>query len=366
MHSYAFLKARYACRFGLRAAVLLAVFMLAMTLTPMLVRFSEKAGHEHFARFTAYAGYTWMAVLFLFVSVSLCIDFLRLCLYTAEHIFKIDLSLAVYANRYFFIISLVCSLSIVAYGYYEAGQIKAEQLVIKTSKIPKETGRLKIVQISDVHLGLIVRNEKLGRIIAEIRKTNPDILVSTGDLLDGQIDQPEGFTEALKEIQPPYGKFAIMGNHEFYAGVESSIDFMEKAGFRVLRGKSIAINGAVNIAGVDDISSRPYNYVEIDEKALLSGLPRNMYTLLLKHRPAVDPAAIGLFDLQLSGHTHMGQIFPFRYVVKLFFPRYSGFYKLSDTSYLYVSRGSGTWGPPIRFLAQPEITVIELVHQSNE
>jgi hypothetical protein len=364
MHLYVCLKARRAYRFGIKTEIFFAVFMTAMVFAPVIVRLSENAGHAYFARLMAYTGYTWMAALFLFFSISVFIDFCRLCIYAAGRMSKKDFSPVLYAHKCFFVVPLMCSLSIVAYGYHEAGQIKTEHLIIHTDKIPKEIKRLKIVQISDIHLGLIVRQESLEKITYEIRKINPDILVSTGDIVDGQINHINEFVDPLKNINPPYGKFAVTGNHEFYAGIEASLDFMRKAGFKVLRGVSITAGGVINIAGVDDAAGRPYKHAGISENVLLSGLPKGYFTVLLKHKPVVDRAAIGLFDLQLSGHTHKGQIFPFNFITKLFFPMYNGFFKLSDVSYLYVSRGSGTWGPPVRFLASPEITVIELVNTS--
>jgi uncharacterized protein len=365
MHFYVCLKTRYVYRFGIKTGIFFAVFMTAMVFTPVTVRLSEKAGYEYFARFMAYTGYIWMAALFLFFSFSLFIDFCRLCIYVVGRISKINFSHVLHAYKCFFVVPLICSLSIVVYGYYEAGQIKTERLVIKTDKIPEEIKKLKIVQISDIHLGLIVRQESLGKITAEIRRIKPDILVSTGDIVDGQIDHLNGLIDPLKSINPPYGKYAVTGNHEFYAGIEESLEFMRKAGFIVLRGRSVIAGGIINIAGVDDAVRMPFKYVEISDNVLLSGLPKGLFTVLLKHKPIVDRAAIGLFNLQLSGHTHKGQIFPFNFITKLFFPMYNGFFKLSDFSYLYVSRGSGTWGPPIRFLAPPEITVIELVYALN-
>jgi predicted MPP superfamily phosphohydrolase len=116
----------------------------------------------------------------------------------------------------------------------------------------------------------------------------------------------------------------------------------------------------MNIAGVDD-PARPYRTLKNDfEKALLSTLPRDGFTLYLKHQPVIDPSTLGLFDLQLSGHTHKGQIFPFNLATKLFYSMHSGLTELGKGSLLYVSRGSGTWGPPVRFLSPPEVTLIEL------
>jgi len=118
----------------------------------------------------------------------------------------------------------------------------------------------------------------------------------------------------------------------------------------------------INIAGADDPVVKSYGRSrEAPEREILSGLPGDKFTLFLKHRPDVEKSAEGLFDLQLSGHAHKGQLFPFTLIVRLVFPQIAGLYDLSSGSRLYVSRGSGTWGPPIRFLAPPEVTVIDLV-----
>ena len=121
----------------------------------------------------------------------------------------------------------------------------------------------------------------------------------------------------------------------------------------------------INFAGAYDPAGRSYGLEGwISERELLQGLSHEAFTLFLKHRPVVDQGAIGLFDLQLSGHVHKGQIFPFNLITWLFYPVRVGKMVPENGSHLYVSRGSGTWGPPIRFLAPPEITVIELVHEA--
>jgi predicted MPP superfamily phosphohydrolase len=268
--------------------------------------------------------------------------------------------------RFSFFVPLVFSVVIATYGYFEAKNIRTEKVVIETHKIPEEIGRLKMVQISDVHLGLIVREERLKRILKEVKLANPDIVVSTGDLVDGQIDNLLRLAEILKEVNPRYGKFAITGNHEFYAGLDQALNFTEKAGFTILRGERMTVAGMINIAGVDDPQGKAYGiFRDIPENELLSGLPAEKFTLLLKHRPLVNKSALGLFDLQLSGHVHKGQIFPFSLITGLYYPIQAGFDDLSNGSRLYVSRGSGTWGPPIRFLSPPEVTIIELVHQDR-
>jgi hypothetical protein len=333
-----------------------------MILAPVIVRLLEKEGHESLARFTAYTGYSWLGLLFLFFSISISIDFLRLLMLASGLLLKMDFSPVISTYRFFFLAAFACSVLIACYGSREANNIHLETLRIYTHKIPKEIKKFTIVQISDVHLGLIVREKRLKKIGELVEKAHPDILVSTGDLVDGDLGKVNGLVDILKNIEPPFGKFAITGNHEFYAGIENSLDFIKKAGFTILRGEGITINGLINIAGIDDIAGKPFNYREVSERALLSSLPRELFTVLLKHRPVINEDALGFFDLQLSGHTHKGQIYPFRYLTGLFFPLYTGYHELPNKSHLYVSKGSGTWGPPIRFLASPEVTVIELVY----
>ncbi|MFH1702951.1 MAG: metallophosphoesterase, partial [Nitrospirota bacterium] len=357
IHLYAYLKIKAAFVFGITTSIFLITFMVIMVFAPIVIRLSEKQGLEFFARLMSYAGYTWMGLLFLFTSASLVIDIYHFLIYLSGLILRKDLIAFIPSSKISFFIPLILSIFIAIYGSFEAKHIRTERITIRSPKIPESIGRLRIVQISDVHLGLIVRKERLKRILKEVKTAKPDLLVSTGDLVDGQINGLPGLAELLREINPRYGKFAITGNHEFYAGLKQAMDFTEKAGFTILRGKGLTIAGLFNIAGVDDPAGKNYGlFREVEEKELLSGLPTGKFTLFLKHRPLLDRNAIGFFDLQLSGHTHKGQIFPLSLITRLAYPADSGYLALQNNSHLYVSRGSGTWGPPIRFLSPPEVT----------
>jgi predicted MPP superfamily phosphohydrolase len=280
----------------------------------------------------------------------------------AEFISHRDFSSLLPAKKTVLLISLIWAAAAGIYGYYEASNIKTERIVIKTAKIPKEIEKLTIVQISDVHLGLIIRSERLQHIAAAIKKASPDILVSTGDLVDGQINSMEGLAELLQDIRPVLGKFAVTGNHEIYAGLRQAVELTERAGFRMLNDEAATAGNLINIVGVQDPAiKRVKHFQPAQETNILRKVPSDKFTLLLKHRPYVDTESIGLFDLQLSGHVHKGQIFPFNLITYLFFPVKAGFTQYPQNSAFYVSRGTGTWGPPIRFLAPPEVTVIELM-----
>ena len=358
MHVYAFLKLRRAVALSGISTALIAVLMILMILTPIIVRVVESAEFERTAKVFAYVGYTWMGLLFLFFAASFTLDVWRFLVYVAEGLLKASLDVVRFSARQAFFFPLFASMLAAGYGLFEAMNIRTEILVLKS---PKITRPIRIAQISDVHLGLLVREPRLSRILEKVTAASPDIFVSTGDLVDGQTDSLNGVGILLRDVKAPLGKYAITGNHEFYAGLDRSLEFTKQAGFHVLRGEATAVAGLINIAGVDDPVVRGYGPSgEVPEKELLSGLQRDKFTLFLKHRPDVEKSSVGLFDLQLSGHAHKGQIFPWTLIVLLVHPL-SGLYDLPSGSSLYVSRGSGTWGPPIRFLAPPEVTIIDLV-----
>jgi predicted MPP superfamily phosphohydrolase len=359
MHVYAFLKLRRAVSLSGIAAVLLAALMIVMILTPIIVRVVESADFERTAKVFAYVGYTWMGLLFLFFMASFALDVWRFLVYVAEGLMKMSLDALKFSARKAFFLPLFAAMLAAGYGIFEAMNIRTESIVLKS---PKITRPIRIAQISDVHLGLLIREGRLDQILEKVKAASPDMFVSTGDLVDGQTDSLNGVGNLLRDVKAPLGKYAVTGNHEFYAGLDRSLEFMKQAGFRVLRGEGTSVAGLINIAGVDDPVVKGYGRSrDVPERETLSGLPGDQFTLFLKHRPDVEKSAVGLFDLQLSGHAHKGQLFPFTLIVRFVFPQIAGLYDLSSGSLLYVSRGSGTWGPPIRFLAPPEVTVIDLV-----
>jgi uncharacterized protein len=335
-------------------SLLVSIFMV---LAPILVRVLERYGMDQPAKFVAYLGYLWMGFFFLFLSASLALDLFRGILAAAGWFWRFDLVLP---ERQLLSLSIICALAASLYGFFEARRIRVERVTLQSPKLPKEAGRVRIVQISDVHLGIMVSKEGLKRILDQVNALKPDLLLCTGDLVDGQMDGLRGRDQELSELRPPLGKFAVLGNHEVLAGVAASVSFTRQSGFQLLRGEAVPVADFLTVAGVDDPSLQR-GEGETTEHALLASLPRDRFTILLKHRPKVDPGSRGLFDLQLSGHVHKGQIFPFNLITHLFYPVKMGLSGDGSGSRLYVSRGSGTWGPPIRVLAPPEVTVIDLL-----
>ena len=193
-----------------------------------------------------------------------------------------------------------------------------------------------------------------------IEKADPDVIVSTGDMVDGQVPRIEQFAQHIARINPRLGKYAVLGNHDFYSGLPASLWFHEAAGFKVIRGECITIAPGLRLAGVDDpVGNWMGQRCWSSEAGVLPPRSADVVTILLKHRPKVSKAALGRFDLQLSGHTHGGQISADR--VALVGRRMrSGMNHLGDGTAAYVSRGTGTWGAPMRLFSPPEVALIRL------
>jgi hypothetical protein len=361
LHFYFFLKLRAAFAPGAAAQIIIAALLVLGLIAPLIVRVSERFGIEILVRFMSWAGYIWMAILFLFFTVAILLDLYRILAYAAGIVLNADLRACIPAAGTLFLLPFVAALIIGGYGLFEARQIRTERIEIRSAKIPKDIGRIRVVQISDVHVGVMVRGERLAGMLRKVQEAAPDLLVATGDLVDGQHNSIAGAAAQFSQIRPRYGKFAVTGNHEFYAGLDESLDFMNKSGFIPLRGSVATIGGVIDLAGVDDPTVRRFGPAGglSDREVLSRG--NGHFTILLKHQPIVEKDALGAFDLQLSGHTHRGQIFPFSLITSRFFSFHSGNYRLASGALLHVSRGTGTWGPPIRFLSPPQITVIDLM-----
>jgi predicted MPP superfamily phosphohydrolase len=328
---------------------------------PILVHFLGERGFGGASRAASWISYLWMGLLFFFTWMNLALDGVNLLWRLAAFLFgKGPGALIVYGKPAFLALAGL-SVALGACSFIEAESIRTERVVVHTDKLPAGAERVRIVQISDVHFGLMVRHRKAAAIAELVGRAKPDIFVSTGDLVDARTDHLDGLSEILRGIHAPLGKYLVTGNHEFYAGIGQSLDFADRAGFTVLRGEAVTAGGLVRIAGVDDPAAGRFGPAPgRTEEDLLSGPPSPLFTLLLKHRPVATRESRRRLDLQLSGHTHNGQLFPFRLLTRLAYPLLGGLHVTRDGGAVYVSRGTGTWGPPMRFLSPPEVTIIDI------
>jgi predicted MPP superfamily phosphohydrolase len=362
MHVYALLKARSALAFGPGETLALLLLLGILLCAPIVTQLLSRHGYEGASRIVAHVGYLWMGFLFFLTCLNLSADLLRLPLWAMGRGGIAANAASVLAGRPAFLCIAGLAVALSAYAIVEASRIEVVRVRIVTDRLPASVPSLRIAQITDLHLGLIHRNGTAREVAAIVARERPDLFVSTGDLVDGQLDGVTALADILGGIPAPRGKFAVLGNHEYYAGIDRAIAFTRKSGFTLLRDESVTIDDAVRIAGVDDPAGARFGRTGgTSEAAVLGDRPDGRFTVLLKHRPQLDPASGGKFDLQLSGHTHHGQIFPFRLLTRLAFPLLAGDHPVPGGGILHVSRGTGTWGPPMRFLAPPEITVVDIV-----
>lgn len=366
LHFYFYRKIIKAFPLALPYHILIIVILIFLMMSPIIMRLIEGKVPDIIYTITVYTGYIWMGIIFLLFSFNLVVDLYQFMVFILSRVFDPALTKYIPPHRATFlvIISLIAFINI--YGFFEAGRIKTEKVTIETGKFPPDVDFLRVAQISDIHFSRTNGLKLANKITGIINKLDPDILVSTGDLIDDGLREVEEVQSLFRKIDTGYGKYAATGNHEFIAGIEKTSKFTEDCGFKLLRNETLKINEFFTIAAIDDPGVNRDSQSSVpDESAILDELSDDNINLYLKHQPVINPENIGRFDLQLSGHTHNGQIFPFRFFVKLSYKYIAGLYDLGNNSLLYVSRGTGTWGPPIRFLSPPEITVIDFVKKNR-
>ncbi len=349
MHLYAFSKVWQAVPHSSPLAVTLTLLGLTLTLSPFMLWFIAHRQWHVLNIVLSWVIYLWMGFILLFCLVALAFDL--------GHIVAALLGLKwPLSSAYGLLVTGVATLAAGVYGFHDAQQVRVERIDIPTPKL--KSGRVTIAQISDLHLGAMLGDAFLERVLAKACDARPDVIVATGDILDGQGNNLGQLARRFRECAAPGGKFAVLGNHEYFVGLEAARRFLRDAGFMVLRGEAVKAQGLV-FAGVDDASGLAMGQeTRLNADAALKALPGDAFVILLKHQPVVDMNS--RFDLQLSGHIHGGQIFPFNFITQLTYKVHSGLTELGGGRWLYVSRGAGTWGPPMRLFAPAEITLITI------
>lgn len=335
---YIYLKLEKLFRFN-KIALAAVLFVLAVSF--ILLSFLVRKFQGNWINDFYFSSASWLGVLFFLLICFLIAD---LVVFAAGIDYKIP---------YYAAIGVALAISILSLA--NASQIKVHEINLPTSL----SSDLKIVQISDVHLGPIHSKSYLQKIVDITNSLKPDFVFITGDLFDGSAKLSKDVVSPLEQLKAKQGIYFVTGNHESYIDESMALDLISSENISILRDMAKETKD-VQIIGAD----YPLNESE-KGKSYLNNLPsivnKNKFSILLYHPPVgFEKAAAAGINLQLSGHTHNGQIFPFSLISRIFYKYESGLYKLKD-SYLYVSQGSGTWGPPMRFLSSTEITEINLM-----
>lgn len=257
-----------------------------------------------------------------------------------------------------------------AYGVYQARRRPGIiNLRIPIKNLPAAFEGFRIVQFTDIHAGLTVKRDWVETIAQEVADLKPDLIAFTGDLADGSVSNLRNDVAPLSELRAPYGKFFVTGNHEYYSGAEQWVEETGRMGYRVLMNEHelISKNGSsIVLAGVTDYSAGGFIPAhKSDPVKAVNGAPPERVKILMAHQPRSLYAAESLgFDLILNGHTHGGQFFPWNLVAAIGQPYIKGLHN-HNGSWVYVSKGTGYWGPPVRLGARSEITVFTLTASEN-
>jgi predicted MPP superfamily phosphohydrolase len=358
---YIYKRATQALHSGGIFLFLFKIFLLALIL-------AFPAGHlmDRFCRcqassFLTVVGSVWLAAMLYFFLTLVFIDLLRVINHYFSVFPQVIYRNSVTAGRLLFICVFLLVSVTLALGFRSARNANVKQINISLDKLSARHNAFNIVQISDVHLGTIIHKGRLIEIVDKANALNPDLVLITGDLVDESVDKLEDMVEPLSRIKSRLGVYAVTGNHEYYAGVDKAVRFMEQAGVSVLRNRYVTIDSTLNLVGLDYITPEVWRGREdLLLEAIMKDMDKSLPTILMYHAPVklkkIEGAGI---DFQLSGHTHKGQLFPLNFITDLVYTIDSGYARIGKMQ-IYVSNGVGTWGPPIRVGAPPEIVQIIL------
>jgi uncharacterized protein len=357
LHLYAYRRAvhdvfatRRARRVGAVVVTLLGL-LVAVTFLTRRVLPPEPARPLH------YVGYLWLAVLLYATALLTVGELVRLLAHRASPERRRFLA------RVIAITAAVTTAGIVGYGAAVARRIRVEHREVPLDRLDPAFDGFTIAAVSDIHLGPLVDGADLAEIVAVVNAARPDVVALVGDLVDGSVAELAAYARPLRDLVAP--TYFVTGNHEYYSGAGEWVDFLPTLGVRVLRNERVEIrrgDAALDLAGCDDRvaagSGLPGHGFDLD--AALAGRDPARAVVLLAHQPVmVSHAARAGVDLQISGHTHGGQLWPITYVALVDQPVLAGLVRVGPT-WLYVTRGTGFWGPPARVGSPPEVTLLTL------
>ena len=353
------------------------VLLSAGLLIPAGLLAARLAGRS-WIRVVPSAAFLWMGIAFLLFATLLAVDIVRsgawLSSWVADWFRQLPEPPADPARRLFVARAVAGGAVLVAgsaglVSYRSAtGPAVIEEVPIRLPKLPPSLSGYTIAQISDLHVGPTIREKEVRRVVEQTNGLRPDLIVITGDLVDGTPRELGTIVAELARLRARHGVLFITGNHEYYSGVDAWLELLPTLGIRPLRNEQLTLGdegGRLTLAGVDDWSAGQFGAGHgMDLERAVAGHDEERPLVLLAHQPRDFQAAVRAgVDLQLSGHTHGGQLFPFNLAVRATMPWVKGLYRETAggrSGQIYVSRGTGYWGPPMRLGSPPEISKLIL------
>ncbi|RKN47251.1 metallophosphoesterase [Streptomyces hoynatensis] len=245
------------------------------------------------------------------------------------------------------------------YGTYAARHLTTKHVRVALPRLPRAAEGYRIAVVSDIHLGPLMGGSHCRRVVDAVNATRPDLITVVGDLVDAEVDDLRSAVAPMADLSARHGAYFVTGNHEYYVDTGAWVDHVRELGLRPLVNSREELE-YFDLAGVNDVSGEGSDFGGPDYEAALGDRDPGRVSVLMAHQPVmVHEAADWGVDLQLSGHTHGGQLWPITWVAAAANPTLAGLDRFGDTQ-LYVSRGAGAWGPPVRVGADPDVTVVEL------
>jgi len=308
-------------------------------------------------------GAFWFAFFVYFILLLLGLDIIRL-LNSFFHFFpKFIYNDFEMTKKITAVVILVIAGTIVILGNINKRDMTIKSLNLNLPKGDSKLNELNVVMASDLHLSTIDGEELLSKIVDKINSLNPDIVLFAGDIVDDKAEvlNREEIGESFKKLKPKYGIYSINGNHEFINNVEPCVKFMENYGMKVLRDEYDLVDSSFYVIGREDVSMKNFTGKERKQlNEIVQTINTNHPKILLDHTPVrLEQAENNGIDLQLSGHTHHGQIWPGNLITNLIYEVSWG-YKKKGSTHIYVTSGAGTWGPPVRTGSKSEIVNIKI------
>jgi uncharacterized protein len=300
----------------------------------------------------------WMILFIFFIVAVLIGDISRV----ANHFFGIypDWVRTHYdqVKIYYLIVIAFFAVSISFIGYYNFNNPRITHITLDIDKPKQNNSDIKVIVVSDIHLGHLIRKGRLEKWVALINKQKPELILIAGDVFDHNLKAvyAQNMDQTLSKLSAPYGVYAIPGNHDYFAGIEDAVQYLQNAGIHVLRDSVVTVDQKLVLIGRDDLTNRNRKPL----KSIVQGVSRNLPWIVLDHQPSAFNESIdNKVDIHFSGHTHNGQFFPVSWVVSKIYPLAYG-YKKMDNTHFYVSSGLGLWGAAIRLGTHSEIVQITI------